>query len=428
MATSVAAMKARLGDTDYFILSMKAKELSDKVVIPRESEEWKALSIEERYQREIAYSRVKQHIAPYLANNKSRFFGAIIVAAENFEDTFEFQALSDVTTRGLTGWPKAETNKIGLLTFSGGEVLYPLDGQHRVKAIKFAISGRDEQDKEIDKIAFPCSELAQEDVTVILVPFERKKARQIFTHVNLHARKPTTGQNIVTNDDDVVAILGREIANDLVGARLVKFQSNTLTDRDYHFTTLSTIYNCNEAIITAITGQKLKPADKAQLPKPEKTRMYRNAVRQVWAQLLEGIETFQDALNDKEVTGDEKRCELRMESLLGKPVAQECLVRTYLRLVDPSTNLSKQEACDNLNKLPWAINAENLKVWDRVLWMGGTDGKIDTKNRNLATDLIAYLAGEKLSDESKAELLEKYRAQFPDTEREGKELPPRYVN
>lgn len=53
MATTVAAMKARLGDTDYFILSMKAKELVDKVTIPKDLEGWSNMKVEELYQRDI---------------------------------------------------------------------------------------------------------------------------------------------------------------------------------------------------------------------------------------------------------------------------------------------------------------------------------------------------------------------------------------
>ena len=58
MATTVPAMKGRLGNTDYYILSMKAQELVDKVKIPKEMDEWEDESIEERYQREINYHRV----------------------------------------------------------------------------------------------------------------------------------------------------------------------------------------------------------------------------------------------------------------------------------------------------------------------------------------------------------------------------------
>ena len=86
-------MKGRLGNTDYYILSMKAQELVDKVKVPKEMKEWDDESVEERYQREINYRRVRSQIAPYLANDDSRFFGALIVAAMNFSDVVLFEPL-----------------------------------------------------------------------------------------------------------------------------------------------------------------------------------------------------------------------------------------------------------------------------------------------------------------------------------------------
>ena len=70
MATTVPAMKSTLGDTDYFVLSMKAGKLVEMVKIPKELEGWKDMSVEEQYQRDINYTRVKKQIAPYLANDK----------------------------------------------------------------------------------------------------------------------------------------------------------------------------------------------------------------------------------------------------------------------------------------------------------------------------------------------------------------------
>ena len=241
-------MRGRLGDTDYYVLSMKAQELVNRVTIPKKLEGWDDLSIEERYQRDISYSRVRKQIAPYLANDKSRFFGAVIVTALNFSDVVSFEPLSDIATKGLPGLYRTAAANIGFLTFTGGEVLVPLDGQHRLKAIEFAISGRDEKGHDISNIT-PCSHLAMEDITVILVPFDVERARKIFTKVNRYARATTTGQNIVTEDDDMVAVLTREVANELIGGRLAKFKSNTLGPKDPEFTTLGIVYNCNEEII-----------------------------------------------------------------------------------------------------------------------------------------------------------------------------------
>ena len=423
MPTMVPAMKARLGDTDYFILSIKAQELADKVKIPRDLDGWEDMSVEERYQRDLNYNRVKNQIAPYLVNDDSRFFGAIIVAAINFGEAISFEPLSDVTTKGIPGLYKAATNTIGFLTFKGGEILIPLDGQHRLKAIQFAVTGRDEKGKEIPAISTPCTQLAQDDVTVILVAYETKKARKIFTRVNRYAKPTTTGQNIVTDDDDILAVLARQVTNDLIGARLVKFTSNTLTSKDEYFTTLAIVYNCNEQIV--LGNFPIGKIDKMHLPDKHKTRLYHEKVKEVWESLFDHIEVYMDALSDREKSGDDKRREIRKSNLLGKPVGQECLLRAFVRLTNPPTNLSEEEACNRLNTLPWEINNTNLEVWDRVLWTGGTDGKIITRkgNRNLATKIIAYLAGETLDNEQKNELLEEYRKLFPEAERSGKQLP-----
>lgn len=422
---TVPAMEAKLGSTTYYIISMKAKELADKVVIPRELDGWQDLSVEEIYQRDLNYSRVRSQIAPYLANDDSRFFGAIIVAAMNFTEAIQFEPLEKVANTRLPLAYKTGAERIGFLTFTGGEVLVPLDGQHRLKAIKFAVEGRDERGRSIPAIDAPCIELANEDVTVMLMPYEAKQARRIFTHVNKYAKPTTTGQNIVTDDDDVIAVLTREIANEQIGPRLVKYTSNTLTRSDEYFTTMAIVYNCNEDIIR--NNFPVGKVDKTRLPEPAKVKLYREKVKEVWEILLEKIEVFSDLVMDSDPSGDSKRQEVRESNLLGKPVGQECLVKAFNRLTVPPTNQSSEAACHNLNQLPWAITNDNLATWDRVLWAGGTDGKIITKRRSLAIRLISYLAGEKLSPENLSELLDEYRRQFPEGERSSKELPIRVV-
>ena len=420
MAMTVPAMKGRLGDTDYYVLSMKAQELVTKVTIPKKLEGWDDLSIEERYQRDISYRRVRTQIAPYLANDKSRFFGAVIVTAMNFGDV-SFEPLSDVVTKGLPGLYRTAAANMGFLNFTGGEVLVPLDGQHRLKAIEFAISGRDQNGHDISNIT-PCNDLAKEDITVIMVPFDVDKARKIFTKVNRYAKATNMGQNIVTEDDDMVAVLTREVANDLIGGRLAKFKTSTLRPKDPEFTTLGNIYNCNEDIITHYFFSKGRP-DKTRLPDVSQQKLWRLKVREVWQAVLDGIDVFADALGDKAESGDDKRRELRDSNLLGKPVAQECLVRAFVQLTGAPSNMSASEACDGLNGLPWVRSQENVQIWQRVLWTGGTEGKIITKNRKLAIRMVAYLAGAQLNGDGLKDLLKDYRLLFPESERQELQLP-----
>ena len=194
-----------------------------------------------------------------------------------------------------------------------------------------------------------------------------------------------------------------------------------MTKRDVHFTTLAIVYNCNDWIIRGNfpTGR----IDKTKLPSSEAQHLYRDKIRRTWESLAEKVDVFADALSDSTLAGDDKRREIRESNLLGKPVAQECLVRAFVRLTNPPTNVAADEACRRLNNLPWEITPESISVWDRVLWSGGADGKIITKNRNLTTDLIAYMAGEKVDAIRKEELLDEYRRQLPESERASRQLP-----
>ena len=419
MPTFYPAMRVNMGNANYYILAMKAQELVGKVHIPKEMEGWDDLALEERYQRDINYARVKNQIAPYLVKEESRFYGAVIVAAMGLDETDCFEPLSEVAAKGLHKSQRVAARTMGFLTFEGHEMLVPLDGQHRLAAIKFAVTGRDQTGKDLPEFTAR-SEVGNDDVTVILVGYKPDRARRIFSKVNRYAKPTTKGQNLVTDDDDFVAVLTREIANDIIGARLVKYTTNTLTPKDGEFTTLSILNDCNEAILTGCFP--IAKVDRTEFPEAAGMQIYRDKLHEVWNMLTEKIDIFADALADREESGDGRRREIRGDFLLGKPIPQACLVKAFVRLTNPPTNMSREDACRCLNQLPWGITNEDIKVWDRVLWSGG---KILAKSNKvvLATDLVAYMAGERLSKDAKTALLKRYRGEFPEEEREGKQLP-----
>ena len=413
MGTTLAAMKGKLGNTDYFIIAMKAKELVEKAVIPSEMEEWHNLTLEEKEQRDINYNRVKKEIAPYLAKDKGRFFGAIIVAAKHF-DPGNFEPIADVATKGLPKLYQTQARLLGFLTLTGGEVLIPLDGQHRLKAIQFALNGKDEHDRPIPGMS-PCTDLANEDITVMLVPYDRQKSRKIFTRVNRYARPTSSGQNLVTDDEDYIAISARMVANKIIGSDLVKTRGTSLSEKDGEFSALSSIADCNKAILEAHFSAKVgKPFI---INAPETRKMYDEKISDIWRHLTENIETFRLMLSDPTEDGDEKRREIRRDYLLGKPIPQWCLVRAFSRLME-SNAFTPKEASDRLNKIDWRQNAE---LWDLVLVAGK---RLLYKNKKLAADLIYYVAGGKMDDDERIALLQSYQLCFP-TGNRPKELPPK---
>lgn len=414
-STTIAAMKSKIGNTEYYVLSMKAHELARSVTFPAELEGWDDLSLEERDQRDLNYNRVKKHIAPYMAGNQDRFWGSVILAAQGFKPQFE--SIPEIAQAGMTNQYKTQAQMMGFLTLNGNEVLIPLDGQHRIKALHFAISGRDEHGKEIKGMK-PDLSIADDDVVVILVPYTVDKARRIFTKVNRYAKPTTTGQNLVTDDDDVVPVVAREVANTIIGSDLVKYKSNSLTAKEGYFTTLSAVAESSLAVLEIAFD--IQRRDRIEdVGNEEKMSMYTRKACSTWKFLVDNIDIFAQALAnksaEKDSPGERVRKDLRENTLLLQPVPQICLVTAYAKLINGREwKLPPADAAAKLNAVEWG---KGSKFWDRVLMSGG---KIITKNRSLVTDLLCYVAGKPMDE---AKLLKEFRACFPPAEQKKAKLP-----
>ena len=399
MASTIPALRGTFGSFEYWLTTMHVSEVVQKVIIPKDMEGWESLTIEERYQRDINLSRVKKEIAPYFAKDPDRFSSALILAVIN-DDEMAFEPLDTVGNLGrLPQLYKAAANNIGFLTFAGSEVFVPLDGQHRAKALKYAVSGKDDNNTPLDNVPANTS-LGAEDLAVVLVRFDPAKSRKIFNKVNRYAKPTPKGQNLITDDDDPVAVITRRVVSEDVTppSRLVRIQSNTLSAKAPEFTTLSTLYDSNIAIIEdrfSVTG-RMTDAPQSQLD------LYYDHVLHVWELLLEHIDLFNEALDDPSEAGDAVRQELRREMLLGKPIAQQVVVRAFLLVSAECPELQEEAVCDRLNKINWSI-ADPL--WHGVLM--NPNGRImyGKTTVNTAVRFVAYLCGMKLTEEEEAELV-----------------------
>ena len=416
MPSAVPAMRGQFGNTEFFLVTMHAKELSERLVIPKEMEGWDDLSLEERFQRDVNYARVKKHIAPYLASDSDRFFGAFIVAMKNHEGV-EFEEIGEVVKK-LPMMYRNAASPFGFLNFKGNEVLVPLDGQHRLAAIRFAISGKDEKGKDIAGLT-PNHDVASDLCTVILVRYEETKARRIFNKVNRYAKATTRGENLITADDDIVAVITREdIAHEVIGSRLVRYTSNTLPAKAHEFTTLSTLYDATGMVLEETYGPKIS---RLSLPDANLVSLYRGIATDFWSELCGRVKVFQSALVDGEETGDEKRQEIRRDYLLGRPVVQLALVEAVLRLRgerSDGSRLSWDKVASRINDVDWSPN-EN--IWQSVL-MSGKKIVAGKTNARFAARFLAYYLGQPMSAEELKRLEEDYQSRVSE---EGTPLPGR---
>jgi len=403
MALNLPALKGSFGSTEYFICSMKVGEFTRSVVIPKEMDGWEELTAEERFQRDINYTRVKQHIAPYLAHDPDRFIGSFIICVKNDED-MAFESLEDSGIKipkmmGTIG------SSLGVLIFSGKELLVPLDGQHRLAALKFAISGKDQKDMEIKGLTSN-SHLSEEDVTLILIRDDPIKSRKIFNKVNRYAKPTSKADNLITADDDIVAIANREIViNDIIGSRIVKMDSgNTLTSKSKEFTTIATTYEICVAVIEDLIGSKVNTQS---LPSIHDQQVYKNAVQAFWNSFLK-ISAYENSLLNVGEDGDANRADIRNAQIHCKPIVMRAIADAIMKLrnVDEDQEtLSVEECVERIDTLDWSYDND---VWQGTL-LNGDKIISGTTPMKFASRFISYLLGEKLTDFEINDLKKKYR-------------------
>ena len=214
MPTTVPALRGKFGTTEYFLSMMSVGELVRTVRFPRDMPDWDDLSVEDRYQRNINLARIRKEIAPYFASDEHRFSGALVLAVMN-HDNMAFEPLPNVggNRNPVPQLYQSASRDMGFLTFNGNELLVPLDGQHRTKAFQFAIDGSDDNNRPIEGIKSNL-ELANDQVAVILVRFDTAGSRRIFNKINRYAKPTTKADDLITDDDDAMAVITRELLSE----------------------------------------------------------------------------------------------------------------------------------------------------------------------------------------------------------------------
>ena len=416
MATTLSAMHGNFGKIEYWLTTMTVNQLLQTVCIPKEVPDWDDLSIEDRYQRDINVGRVCKEIAPYFATDEYRFSGALVLAITDHEK-IEFELLSDVGKSGLLpSYYRRAAGNVGFLTLPDEGMLIPLDGQHRIKALTFAIEGKDDKGEAIPNMRSN-PEVRKDQISVILVRFDKKGgARRIFNKINRYAKPTAKADNLITDDDDAMAVITRKLLTEdgVIPARLVKIGANTLNKVAPEFTTLATFYNANVAIVEHLgLSGTVRPSQM----NPEQQALVIERLRDHWQSLLSGIDLWAKAVSDSTEEGDDVRREIRGELLLGKPVGQLSLVLAYLHMLDRCEGVSEVNLCARLNRINWGV--------EEIMWHGvlmNPNGRVMSGRStiNRASEFIAHLGGAELSEDEHRRLLEHIYG----SEWENHQLPP----
>ena len=181
-------IKGKIGNWTYYSGLMSFKQISDNVTTSI-GELYQAQCLGELLQRDLTENCVE--IKDYILQDNERFFNAIILAIYDgdpqwLEIEFEDQA----------------NNNVGFLQFTGKEVIFPVDGQHRVSGIKAALLENAELQNDTVPVIFIAHSQSSEG---------RTRTRKLFSTLNRRAKPVGQNENIALDEDDVCSIITREL-------------------------------------------------------------------------------------------------------------------------------------------------------------------------------------------------------------------------
>ena len=393
---TICVQKAHLGTTDYYIAKMPVGELVDTVGLAIELPEWKDMTADEKMQREPDLNRVVNEICPYFTKDEDRFFGCVIVDIYSGFEEMIFEPITDVIPQ-LSAAYRIPLKDVGFLTLPGKQRLIALDGQHRLLAMKLSLKGSSaisaamlgNKKMTAQMLALePHPDLAREEISVIFVEHtDNSKIRKIFNKVNKYARQTGRGQNIITADDDVFALIARrlfsegEVLSKIGNIELVNWSSNTLYQRSKQLTTVSALYTIAETLAKDKEwNAKVMPPDEEEIEEAYEE----NA--SFWKILLSGMSDYQKYI---ELTKANRTIsELREDNLLMKPVTHMALA--HVAYYAKKKGISWTKVVSKLNRVDWSMDNS---IWFNILVIPAKKKKVITGKESIraAGMVISYM-------------------------------------
>jgi DNA sulfur modification protein DndB len=382
-----------MGSTDYYQASVRAQDLAGVAITAGELREWHQWSLVERFQRELAYSRIRNEIVPYLVKSRDRFFGSLIVLIYQPE-TFAFDSVSEMGLHPGRAYADAAA-RMGFLTIGGGKLVV-LDGQHRLAALREVVQGGPNSEGPYRDA------IADDHLSVVFIRHESlEKTRRVFNKVNRYARPTSPTDNIITSEDDGYAIVSRwliepEAPLDLKSPlpplchsyrdeSLVEWRSTQLKPDDIRLTTLQTVYQTVEAILDAHGITHFDERHRVNRPSEAELRKAYIHAAAWWDSVILGIPGFSQAVRHPYLIPDPRRRGEKW-SLLFRPVGQVALFRGLAEAHGLGVQLD--QAIERARRINWRSDAP---MWfDTIIRQ---NGRMVVKQRNvrLAARLIAYL-------------------------------------
>jgi len=397
----IPAIRGKIGNTVYYATNLTFKQVSE-LVKRVDSELHTSNSLKEEIQRSLTdnYKQIKE----YILNREDHFFDSLVLAVYDGDPqwTEVRYEINDETYYN-----------IGLLELSGNEKIFPVDGQHRVEGIKAAL----QQNPEI----------SNETISVMLIGHSntsegRERSRRIFSTLNRYVKPVRLGDIIALDEDDIVAIVTRELLETyplFMGNKIKASNSKSIPVNDKAaFTSLMTLYDCHIALLNVFLSElnnrnytikqlkdylKYRPSDNIITNFTTYLTDFWNLMRSTFPE----IETFTQS--QIENAAEELRSQTTGGNLFFRPIGLLPFVESIAKIKSTNVNLLYENILQqyaNMNRIV------SIEPWQRILWNPLTN-KMIMKNQSLVKYiLINMFDSNLLTQRDKQEMKSKYATIF----------------
>jgi DNA sulfur modification protein DndB len=334
---------------------MSFKQISDNVTASI-NDLYRTTCLDELLQRALTSNY--ESIRDYILKDNERFFNAIILAIYDGDPQWLEVEFSE---------EESEYTNVGFLQFSGKEVIFPVDGQHRVAGIAAAIAEN--------------PELSVEQVPVIFIAHSNDdqgmmKTRKLFSTLNRRAKPVGQNENIALDEDDISSIITRDLVQNVplcMGSNIVNSLGKQIpSSNEEAFTSLITLYQCVELLVKHKLGERgvkgKRYSDyKLYRPKDEEISELKEYILNVFEAFVEHTDVIKEYVSLTEVTKAQKFRNSAGGNLLFRPIALTEYFEAAHLLCNRGCAGTYAEAFDLLNIVELDIAKQ---PWIGLVWDG----------------------------------------------------------
>lgn len=372
-----------MGDWQYYVATMRLSDVAARVRMAADIHE--SNSLKELIQRTL--EKRASEIARYLLVQKQRLFNALVIGVYGGDPEWYDLRVRDNPHLRPEEIPGYVMDSLGILTLSGSEQLFALDGQHRVEGIRQAVMQR--------------PSLGEEEVTTLFVSHRRTadgllRTRRLFTTLNRYAKPVTKRDAIALDEDDAVAILTRKLIDEyslFAGEKTSTKHTQALpVSASDKFTTIVALYNALDLYLGALDGRSKREWSRFKRERPNDDRLDQlgNMAVRLWDELRRRIPALEEMAANPSGALIGKRYRSKLGGhLLFRPIGLTAFAQALGRAL--RSGVSQGAAISRMASAPMDLAST---PWRGLLWNPDTHRMITAgENKRVAVWILAYGAG-----------------------------------